>query len=98
MPSRYESVTTSGLEAMACFKPLILTKSNHIQSWVKDNVGLVCEFDETDLSNCIETLLNNEKLCEKFGKNGRKLIEEKYDWNKVSKQIESIYYECINNY
>ena len=98
MPSRYESFTTSGLEAMACFKPLILKKNNHIQTWVKDNTGLVCEFDEEDLSNCIETLLNDKSLCERFGNNGRKLIEDKYDWDKVSKQIESIYYDCINNY
>lgn len=96
MPSRYESFTTSGLEAMACRKPLILTENNHIHTWVKDNVGLVCKFDEDDLSHCIETLLNDESLCEKFGENGRKLIEDKYDWNKVSKQIESIYHDCIN--
>lgn len=95
MPSRYESFTTSGLEAMACFKPLILTKNNHIQTWVKDNTGLVCEFDEEDLSNCIETLLNDKSLCERFGNNGRKLIEDKYDWDKVSKQIEGIYQNCI---
>lgn len=98
MPSRYESFTTSGLEAMACFKPLILTKNNHIQTWVKDNTGLVCEFEEENLSDCIETLLNDKSLCERFGNNGRKLIEDKYDWDKVSKQIESIYYDCINNY
>lgn len=95
MPSRYESFTTSGLEAMACFKPLILTNNNHIHTWVKDNVGLVCEFDEQDMTNCIETLLNNPDLCNNFGNTGRKLIEEKYDWNKVEKQIETIYRECI---
>jgi glycosyltransferase involved in cell wall biosynthesis len=98
MPSRYESFTTSGLEAMACFKPLILTKNNHIQTWVKDNAGLVCEFDADDLADCIETLLNDESLCEKFGNTGRELIENKYDWDKVSKQIEGIYQDCINNY
>ena len=98
MPSRYESFTTSGLEAMACFKPLILTKNNHIQSWVKNNVGLVCEFDEKDLSNCIKTLLNNQDLCNDFGNAGRKLIENKYDWNKVEKQIETIYDKCIREY
>lgn len=98
MPSRYESFTTSGLEAMACYKPLILTKNNHIQSWVKDNVGLVCEFNEIELSNCIEKLLNDEKLCEQFGKTGRELIESKYDWNKVEKQIEHIYQKCIDEY
>ena len=98
MPSRYESFTTSGLEAMACGKPLILTKNNHIHTWVKDNVGLICEFDENDLSNCIETLLNDDKLCDRFGETGRKLIEEKYDWDKVSKQINNIYETCINEY
>ena len=98
MPSRYESFTTSGLEAMACGKPLILTKNNHIHTWVNDNVGLICEFDENDLSNCIKTLLNDDKLCDRFGETGRKLIEEKYDWDKVSKQINNIYETCINEY
>jgi glycosyltransferase involved in cell wall biosynthesis len=96
MPSRYESFTTSGLEAMACSKPLILTKNNHIHTWVKDNVGLICEFDEKDLSECMETLLNDDELCERFGKTGRELIESKYDWNKISKQIEGIYENCIH--
>ncbi len=95
MPSRYESFTTSGLEAMACYKPLILTKNNHIHTWVKDKAGLVCEFDDEDLADCIETLLKNPRLCNDFGNAGRKLIEDKYDWNKVEKQIESIYEECI---
>lgn len=95
MPSRYESFTTSGLEAMACFKPLILTDKNHIHTWVKDNVGLICEFDENDLSNCIIRLLNDESLCEQFGNKGRQLIEEKYDWNKVVSQIDMIYQNCI---
>ena len=95
MPSRYESFTTSGLEAMACRRPLILTKNNHIQSWVKDNVGLVCEFDEDDLSDCMKTLLDDDDLCSQFGNSGRELIEKKYDWNKVEKQIESIYKKCI---
>lgn len=98
MPSRYESFTTSGLEAMACSKPLVLTKNNHIHTWVKDNVGLTCEFDEEDLSECMKTLLNDEELCEKFGKTGRELIENEYDWNKVSKQIEGIYKNCIDGY
>jgi glycosyltransferase involved in cell wall biosynthesis len=94
MPSRYESFTTSGLEAMACSKPLILTKNNHIHTWVKDNVGLICEFDEEELSKCIETLLTDEQLCEKYGAQGKKLIEDKYDWNKVEKQIMQLYEEC----
>ena len=96
MPSRYESFTTSGLEAMACSKPLILTKNNHIQTWVRDNVGLICEFSESDLTKCMEQLLNDDELCKRFGKSGRELVENKYNWDKVSHEIEKIYDNCIN--
>ena len=44
----------------------------------------------------METLLNDDELCERFGKTGRELIESKYDWNKISKQIEGIYENCIH--
>ena len=95
MPSRYESFTTSGLEAMACFKPLVLTKNNHISSWVDNNVGLCCEFDANALSNSLENLLNDENKCLEYGKKTRQLIEDKYDWDKIEKQISEIYKKCI---
>ncbi len=50
------------------------------------------------MSNHIETSLNDELLSEIFGNNEKKLIEEKYKCNKVSKQKESIYHDCINSY
>jgi glycosyltransferase involved in cell wall biosynthesis len=95
MPSRYESFTTSGLEAMACSKPLILTKNNHIHTWVEGNAGLTCDFKPEELAKCISTLLDDETLCNTLGKQGRKLIENRYDWNKVEAKIESIYENCI---
>ena len=96
MPSRYESFTTSGLEAMACNKPLVLTKNNHIHTWVNDNVGLTCEFEVEELTKCLNTLLNDELLCKQFGKIARKLIEEEYNWDNVITQIETIYKNCIH--
>ena len=95
MPSRYESFTTSGLEAMACSKPLILTKNNHISNWVDGNVGLTCEFDEDSLSNSIKKLLHDEKKCIKYGKTAKHLINTKYNWDVVEKQIEMIYKNCV---
>lgn len=95
MPSKYESFTTSGLEAMASYKPLILTKNNHIQEWVKDNVGLVCDYNEKSLGTSIEKLLNNNKLQKEFGKKGKTLIERKYNWNIIEKQLEDIYNKIV---
>ena len=95
MPSRYESFTTSGLEAMACFKPLVLTKNNHISNWVDGNVGLCCEFDENALANSLKKLLNDSNKCVEYGKNGRRLIENEYNWDKIENQIKMIYEKCL---
>lgn len=95
MPSQYESFTTSGLEAMACGKPIVLTKNNHIHTWVDRNVGLSCEYEKKDLSNNIKKLLENPDLMESYGKNGIKEIKEKYNWDSVEKQVKSIYKEII---
>lgn len=97
MPSQYESFTTSGLEAMACGKPLILTKNNHIHTWVNENLGLSCEYEKEDLSNKIKKLLKNQDLVESYGKNGIKEIKEKYNWDSIENQIYSIYGEIIEN-
>lgn len=97
MPSQYESFTTSGLEAMACGKPIVLTKNNHIHTWVDEKVGLSCEYEKEDLSNNIKKLLKNPDMMESYGKNGMKEIKEKYSWDSVEKQVRSIYKEIIEN-
>lgn len=91
MPSKYESFTTSGLEAMACSKPLVLTKNNHIHDWVDGNVGLACEDNKDSLKEAIERLLFNEDLALIFAQNAQKLIKEKYNWDIINNQILEIY-------
>lgn len=91
MPSKYESFTTSGLEAMACSKPLVLTKNNHIHDWVDGNCGIACEDDKDSLRSAIEELLFDEDLSRTYGENGRELIDHKYNWNIINKQILDIY-------
>lgn len=91
MPSKYESFTTSGLEAMACSKPLVLTKNNHIHDWVDGNCGIACDDDKDSLRSTIEELLFDEDLSRTYGENGRELIDHKYNWNIINKQILDIY-------
>ena len=91
MPSKYESFTTSGLEAMACSKPLVLTKNNHIHDWVDGNVGLACDDNKDSLREAIEKVLFDEDLSLIFARNGQKLIKEKYKWDIINDQILEIY-------
>lgn len=91
MPSKYESFTTSGLEAMACGKPLVLTKNNHIHDWVDGNCGIACDDDKDSLSEAMGKVLFDDDLAQTFGENGRELIEEKYNWDIINNQILDIY-------
>ena len=91
MPSKYESFTTSGLEAMACGKPLVLTRNNHIHDWVDGSVGLACDDDKTSLKDAMAAVLFDEELSKEFGENGRRLIQEKYNWDIINRQILDIY-------
>jgi glycosyltransferase involved in cell wall biosynthesis len=95
MPSKYESFTTSGLEAMACGKPLVLTKNNHIHDWVDGSVGLACDDDKMSLKDSMAEVLFDEELSKKFGMNGRRLIQEKYNWDMINEQILNIYESII---
>ena len=91
MPSKYESFTTSGLEAMACGKPLVLTKNNHIHDWVDGNVGIACDDNNDSLRKALEKMLFDEDLAKAYGENGKRLIAEKYNWDIINKQILDIY-------
>ena len=91
MPSRYESFTTSGLEAMACSKPLVLTKNNHIHDWVDGNVGIACDDNKDSLCSAIGKLLLDENLSKSYGENGKELIRNKYNWDIINQQILDIY-------
>ena len=95
MPSKYESFTTSGLEAMACSKPLLLTKNNHIHDWVDGNCGLACDDDKDSLREAIEKLLFDDDLSKTYGENGKRLIKERYDWDIINKQILDIYEKLL---
>ena len=95
IPSKYESFTTSGLDAMACSKPLVLTKNNHIHDWVDGNVGIACEDNKDSLREAIEKVLFDEELSQIFAENGNKLIKEKYNWDIINDQILEIYNEYL---
>ena len=97
MPSQYESFTTSGLEAMACAKPLVLTKNNHIHNWVNGNVGLSCDYDVESLKLAIQEILFDEELSSQFGQEGLRLINEKYNWDVINNQIINIYKSISND-
>lgn len=94
-PSRSEGLGTAFLEAMAAGLPIIGTKVGGIPDFLKDGeTGLFAKVDDPkDLAEKIELLFSDEALRQKLIKNGRRLIEEKYQWSQIALKIKNIFTE-----
>jgi len=82
------------LEAMACGVAVIASSLPGVRSVFKNNEHgfLVNPGDSDDLTSKIKIFLENKDLIKKMGEAGRKLVEDEYDWNKVGKKLDLIYY------
>ena len=91
LPSSYEIFGITILEAWACGKPVIVTDRCGLANAVKEGAGLVVPYDREELAKALLNIIDNESLRTGFGRQGRKLVEEKYNWSKITVQLENIY-------
>ncbi len=99
-PSRSEGLGIAFLEAMAAGVPVIGTRVGGIPDFLEDGkTGLFSKVDDPkDLTEKIEMVLGDENLSRKLSKNGRKLVEEKYNWDKIAVQMKEVYEKTINSH
>jgi len=93
LPSSYEIFGITILEAWACGKPVIVTDRCGLADVVKGQAGLVTGYDKVQLLNALSEMLDNAPLRLEFGRQGRKLVEECYNWSEIAGQAERIYGE-----
>ena len=93
---RYESFGNVVLEAMACGTPVIVTNNCGISEWITDDVGCVVECDKEQLHDAILKVLINDSLKRRFGEDGRKLVGNNFNWDKIVTAIERLYEEIIH--
>jgi len=96
-PSRSEGLGNAFLEAMAASLPIIGTPVGGIPDFLEDDeTGIFCKVDDpADLAKKIKLLLNDNNLRENLINNGKKLVEEKYQWNSVSIKMNDIFNKII---
>jgi glycogen synthase len=106
-PSIYEPFGIINIEAMACHTAVVASAVGGIKEVVVDGeTGILVpleqqqvapfepKFPDTfarDLAQGINKLVNNRQLREKMAENGRKRVEETFDWSAIAKQIEALY-------
>lgn len=81
-------------EYMACGLPIVSTKVGEPAHVLEDGAGLLVDSNMESISNGIIKLIEDKKLAEEIGAKGRKLVEGKYNWQKLGESLVT-YYESI---
>jgi glycogen synthase len=110
-PSIYEPFGIINIEAMACKTAVVASAVGGIKEVVVDGeTGIlvpviqqtVAPFEpvdpdkfSNDLANAINKVVNNKALMKTMGENGRKRVEDTFDWVAIAKQVEELYTSLI---
>ena len=106
-PSIYEPFGIINIEAMACNTAVVASAVGGIKEVVLEGeTGLLIPLEQQqeapfdpvnpeafskDLANGINKVINNPELKANMAKNGRKRVEENFDWKAIAKQVEELY-------
>ena len=97
LPSYHEGLPMSILEAMASEEAVVSTLVGGIPEAVKAGESgiLITPGDTEALYNALRELLEDTQRAEQMGRCGRKIVEEKYDLEKLHRQLYAEYCKIL---
>jgi len=94
-PSFSEGISFSILDAMACAKPMILTRQTNMTYYYNKNFYVMTEPYPEDIANAIEKLANDETMRLELSKNAEQLIETTFNWDSLINEYITMYEKVI---
>ncbi len=96
LPSRMEPMGIVNLEAMACGKAVLASKTGGVPEIVRDQVdGLLVTPDSVSaLAEALSLLGNDPQLRHTLGENGARAAKE-YDWDVIASKYELLYINAL---
>jgi glycosyltransferase involved in cell wall biosynthesis len=95
--NRLEAFGIVQLEAMACYTPVVASDIPGVNSVM--DIGksglLTPKEDPKAIADAVIKILNDPELVKSMGARGRHLVETKYDWPIISKEVEAVYRKAI---
>lgn len=94
MPSlTMESFGITAIESLACATPVVATKNGGLSEIIRSG-GITTNL--RDFPKAVESLLSDPDRILELGREGRKLVEEKYSWEVVARKVENLYFEILD--
>tara|TARA_B110000091_G_C13748743_1_gene446690 strand:- start:102 stop:1235 length:1134 start_codon:yes stop_codon:yes gene_type:complete len=95
-PSFSEGISFSILDAMACAKPMILTRQTNMTYYYNKNFYEMTEPYPEDIAQSIEKLALNEELRERLGNNSKNMIDTIFNWDSLINEYIGMYKKIKN--
>ena len=97
LPSYAEGPPMTVLEACAIGTPVVITDRCYVPEAVDCGAGFVIQPDEVELRSALLGILANDGLRLTLGSNGKRMVQERFTWNRVITQLESLYQGVIKD-
>jgi len=88
LPSRYEGLSMSMLEALYCKLPVITTP--YVGLWKRleqERCALISQLDVDSLAKHMEFILQNPEEARQMGLRGRDLVEREHNWDVIATRL-----------
>ncbi|HEX9611912.1 MAG TPA: glycosyltransferase family 4 protein [Gemmatimonadales bacterium] len=94
---RVEGFGVALAEASACGLPVVAGRSGGLAEAVEDGeTGLVVDPEDVEaVAEALRRVLSDDLLARRLGHGGRKAVEEKYNWDRVIKDLREIESQAV---
>ena len=95
-PSHYEAFSLATIEAASCGLPIIASKINGAEDFVRSGVtGEFVEHSAPQIASVLGRWVRDAELRRVAGEEARRAVKAKYTWDRVAKLTEEAYLEYL---
>jgi glycosyltransferase involved in cell wall biosynthesis len=87
LPSRQEGFSLAIIEALACARPVVISKACHFPEVKDAGAGIVTDLEPAQIAEGLVTVLRDPAAANEMGQKGRQLILARYTWPKIAEEL-----------
>jgi glycosyltransferase involved in cell wall biosynthesis len=95
LPSRQEGFSVAITEALACGRPVVISRECHFPEVEQAGAGEVVPLDAQRLGRALLVVVRDPERAARMGEAGRRLILDQYIWPAIATRLTNEYTEAI---